>query len=307
MKTFINILTAITLAYVPFPVFGDDALELQQNDGRSQVSSFYKLQDLEEELKSIRSDVDDMRRDITELKQIRTLVTDLSGAINQLEAKLTIEDDSGSELATVLRDFNLKLSELESRVTLLDGDLRKKLDILVNTLSSEIERSAETSANNLATPSIIESPKNDTDGVEGAPSLSNVQEATAYYKYAKELYDAGNFAAAKDLFDRLYAKYPEELSSKTGRYWSARAQIAMTSVQSQEAVNILLELLPRLYSDKHNKQCETVLLLGTTYMERDSKDAAKKYLEEALSICMSENDKLNSDRAKSRLRELERR
>ena len=103
MKTFINILIVITLAYVPFSVFGQDALEMQQNDGRSRVSSFYKLQDLEEELKSIRSDVDDMRRDITELKQIRTLVTDLSGAINQLEAKLTIEDDSGSELAAVLR------------------------------------------------------------------------------------------------------------------------------------------------------------------------------------------------------------
>jgi len=218
MKTFINMLTVIILAYVPFPVFGDDALEMQQNDGRSQVSSFYKLQDLEEELKSIRSDVDDMRRDITELKQIRTLVTDLSGAINQLEAKLMIEDDSGSELATVLREFNLKLSELESRVTLLDGDLRKKLDILVNTLSSEIERNVETSANNSATPLMIESPKNATTEVEGAPSLENEGEIKAYYDYAYARFKAGDFANAKILFDNLYAKYPGDLFAKSVRY-----------------------------------------------------------------------------------------
>ena len=303
MKTFINILTVITLAYVPFPVFGDEALEIQPNDGRSEVSSFYKLQHLEEELKSIRSDVDDMRRDITELKQIRALVTDLSESINALEAKLTIEGDTGSELATVLREFNLKLSELEGRVTLLDGDLRKKLDILVNTLSSEIERNAETSPNNSATPPMIESPKNDTDGVEGAPSLENEGEIEAYYDYAYSLFKAGDFANAKILFDNLYAKYPGNLFAKSGRYRSAEAQIKLTSPSSQEAADILLSLLPHL--DKHNKQCATVLLLGTTYMELGSKNIARNYLDDALSVCAG--DKGNLSLARKRLLELERR
>ena len=303
MKTFINILTVITLVYVPFPIFGDDALEMQQNDGRSEISGFYKLQHMEEELKSIRSDVDDMRRDITELKQIRALVTDLSGTINQLEAKLTIKDDSGSELATVLREFNLKLSELESRVTLLDGDLRKKLDILVNTLSSEIERNVETSANNSATPLMIESPKNATTEVEGAPSLENEGEIKAYYDYAYARFKAGDFANAKILFDNLYAKYPGNLFAKSGRYRSAEAQIKLTSPSSQEAADILLALLPHL--DKHNKQCATVLLLGTTYMELGSKNIARNYLDDALSVCAG--DKGNLSLARKRLLELERR
>ena len=303
MKTFINILTLITLAYVPLPIFGDDELEVERHDGWSGVSSFYKLQHLEEELNSIRSDVDDMRRDITELKQIRALVTDLSGTINQLEAKLTIKDDSGSELAKVLREFNLKLSELESRVTLLDGDLRKKLDILVNTLSSEIERNLETSANNSATPSMIEGPKNATAEVEGAPSLENEGEIKAYYDYAFDRFKAGDFAVAKILFDNLYTKYPGNLFAKSGRYRSAEAQIKLTSPSSQEAADILLALLPHL--DKHNKQCATVLLLGTTYMEQGSKNIAKNYLDEALSVCAG--DAGNLSRARKRLLELERR
>ena len=303
MRNFINILILITLAYVPLPVFGDDGLEVERHDGWSEVSSFYKLQHLEEELKAIRSDVDDMRRDITELKQIRTLVTDLSGRINQLEAKLTIKDDSGSELARVLREFNLKLSELESRVTLLDGDLRKKLDILVNTLSSEIERNLETSANNSATPSMIEGPKNATAEVEGAPSLENEGEIKAYYDYAYARFNAGDFAAAKILFDNLYTKYPGNLFAKSGRYRSAEAQIKLTSPSSREAADILLALLPHL--DKHNKQCATVLLLGTTYMEQGSKNIAKNYLDEALSVCAGDTGNLS--RARKRLLELERR
>ncbi|MDA1332311.1 MAG: hypothetical protein O3A65_07520 [Proteobacteria bacterium] len=137
------------------------------------------------------------------------------------------------------------------------------------------------------------------------PPLGDENDAKAFYEYAKnKLFDKGSYKEAINLFYALNEKFPDNQYAKSGMYWAAIG-LNKEPGQSQQALTVLTQLLPRLKN--HNKHCAAMLEAGIIHVERGECSAAGKYLIEAEKICSSDQEATNQMLAQIRLAELKRR
>jgi TolA-binding protein len=291
-----------TLYFIILPVtFAQEAPSTTlKSDDDSGMTEFYELQQMDEELRALRGDFDSISKRLTEIESAQKLIHDLLLKVSTIEEQIQIDDGSQSNLANIIRDLKSELSQLTSKVNLLDADIRKSLEVLAGDLISDDTSSAQVeNADNPAEPVNVPVTANPS-----LPPLSDEKrDVKKFYEYAKELYDNGSYREAIQLFGALNEAFPESQYAKSGLYWSAKA-LKNNDYKSLEALNLLRELVPRLKN--HNKHCVATLDAGTIHLERRECADAKKYLIDAKEICARDVAVNNRSLPQKRLKEYRR-
>ena len=251
---------------------------------------------MDEEIRSLRGELDLVKRRLVDLEKVQQLVRDLMQKVSLIEAQIRVGDGSSS-LASVTDGLKIDLDLVASKVDSLDVDIRKSLEALAGDLSGEPvsliqpERSAVRKATSSVNPPALADEKKDVK---------------SFYSYAKNAYDNKRYDEAIELFGLLNNAFPENQYSQSGMYWTAMA-LKDGDYRSEEALSILKSLLPRLQKT-HNKRCEVALEAALISLERKQCKVAKKFLTDAsVDYC---NKKLHSSKwlkVQTRLQEVNRR
>ena len=85
---------------------------------------------MDEELRTLRGDIDNISKRLGEIESAQQLIHDLLLRVSNIEEQIQIGDGSQSNLANVLGRLRLDLSQLTSKVNLLDADIRRSLEVL---------------------------------------------------------------------------------------------------------------------------------------------------------------------------------
>ena len=291
----IFIFTALSVSFAPLTL-GQERIEQAISEPKADVTDFYQRQKMDEEIRSLRGELDLVKRRLVDLEKVQQLVRDLMQKVSRIEAQIRIGDGSSS-LASVTDGLKIDLDLVASKVDSLDVDIRKSLEALAGDLSGEPvsliqpERSAVRKATSSENPPALADEKKDVK---------------SFYSYAKNAYDNKRYDEAIELFGLLNNAFPENQYSQSGMYWTAMA-LKDGDYRSEEALSILKSLLPRLQKT-HNKRCEVALEAALISLERKQCKVAKKFLTDAsVDYC---NKKLHSSKwlkVQTRLQEVNRR
>ena len=291
----IFIFTALSVSFAPLTL-GQERIEQAISEPKADVTDFYQRQKMDEEIRSLRGELDLVKRRLVDLEKAQQLVRDLMQKVSRIEAQIRIGDGSSS-LVSVTDGLKIDLDLVASKVDSLDVDIRKSLEALAGDLSGEPvsliqpERSAVRKATSSVNPPALADEKKDVK---------------SFYSYAKNAYDNKRYDEAIELFGLLNNAFPENQYSQSGMYWTAMA-LKDSDYRSEEALSILKSLLPRLQKT-HNKRCEVALEAALISLERKQCKVAKKFLTDAsVDYC---NKKLHSSKwlkVQTRLQEVNRR
>ena len=291
----IFIFTALSVSFAPLTL-GQERIEQAISEPKADVTDFYQRQKMDEEIRSLRGELDLVKRRLVDLEKVQQLVRDLMQKVSRIEAQIRVGDGSAS-LASVTDGLKIDLDLVASKVDSLDVDIRKSLEALAGDLSGEPvsliqpERSAVRKATSSVNPPALADEKKDVK---------------SFYRYAKNAYDNKRYDEAIELFGLLNNAFPENQYSQSGMYWTAMA-LKDSDYRSEEAMSILKSLLPRL-QNTHNKRCEVALEAALISLERKQCKVAKKFLTDAsVDYC---NKKLHSSKwlkVQTRLQEVNRR
>ena len=295
------VLALVTLlsCCVPF-AFGQESPDSVVESAReTDVTDFYQRQRMDEELRALRGDLDQVNKRLTELEEAQHLIQGLALKVSKIQGQIQIGDSSQTTLNDAFEALKGDINQLASKVNLLDSDIRRNLEFLVEGLPP----SAVT----------IDQPSRATEDIKplktpidsNAPSLSDEKkDAKIFYEYAKKLFDSGSYKEATGLFYSLKEAFPDNQYAKSGMYWVA-VGLTKSDYQSQEALTVLTQLLPGLKS--HNKHCAALLDAGMIHLERGECGAAENHLIEAGKICGDDRAANNRTLPQTRLKELKRR
>ena len=291
----IFIFTALSVSFVPLTL-GQERIEQAISEPKADVTDFYQRQKMDEEIRSLRGELDFVKRRLLEVEEAQQLVRELMKKVSRIEAQIRVGDGSSS-LVSVTDGLKIELDLVASKVNSLDIDIRKSLEALAGDLSGEPvsliqpERSAVRKATSSVNPPALADEKKDVK---------------SFYSYAKNAYDSKRYDEAIELFGLLNNAFPENQYSQSGMYWTAMA-LKDGDYRSEEALSILKSLLPRLQKT-HNKRCEVALEAALISLERKQCKVAKKFLTDAsVDYC---NKKLHSSKwlkVQTRLQEVNRR
>jgi len=272
----------------------EDTLKSDQHSG---IPDFYERQKMDEELRALRGDLDEISKRLTDLESAQDLIHKLMLKVSEIEGQLQIDDGSQSKLAIALDGLKRDLNQLALKVNLLDTDIRKSLEALAGDLSTDYltlpqARSSDKPTKAVNTPALSD---------RAAPALvDEKKDVKIFYEHAKGLYDKGSYNESIELFRMLNEKFPENQYTKSGLYWSAKA-LTKSDYKSSEALRVLRTLVPRLKN--HNKECVATLDAGTIHLERRECADAKQYLIEAKKICARDPTVNNQSLPQKRLTE----
>ena len=291
----ILIFTILSVSYASLTL-GQERIEQAISEPKVEVTDFYQRQKMDEEIRSLRGELDFVKRRLLEVEEAQQLVRELMKKVSRIEAQIRVGDGSSS-LVSVTDGLKMELDLVASKVNSLDVDIRKSLEALAGGLSEEPvsliqpERSAVRKATSSVNPPALADEKKDVK---------------SFYSYAKNAYDSGRYDEAIELFSLLNNEFPENQYSQSGMYWTAMA-LKDSDYRSEEALSILKSLLPRLQKT-HNKRCEVALEAALISLERKQCKVAKKFLTDAsVDYC---NKKLHSSKwlkVQTRLQEVNRR
>ena len=293
----ILIFTILSVSYASL-THGQERIEQAISEPKVEVTDFYQRQKMDEEIRSLRGELDFVKRRLLEVEEAQQLVRELMKKVSRIEAQIRVGDGSSS-LVSVTDGLKIELDLVASKVNSLDIDIRKSLEALAGDLSEEPvsliqpERSAVRKATSSVNPPALADEKKDVK---------------SFYSYAKNVYDSGRYDEAIELFSLLNNEFPENQYSQSGMYWTAMAlKLKDGDYRSEEALSILKSLLPRLQKT-HNKRCEVALEAALISLERKQCKVAKKFLTDAsVDYC---NKKLHSSKwlkVQTRLQEVNRR
>ena len=295
------VLALVTLlsCCVPF-AFGQESPDSVVESAReADVTDFYQRQRMDEELRALRGDLDQVNKRLTELEEAQHLIQGLALKVSKIQGQIQIGDSSQTTLNDAFEALKRDINQLASKVNLLDSDIRRNLEVLVEGLSP----SAATIDQPSRATEDIKTLKTSIDS--NAPSLSDEKkDAKIFYEYAKKLFDSGSYKEATGLFYALKGAFPDNQYAKSGMYWAAKG-LTKSDYQSQEALTVLTQLLPGLKN--HNKHCVALLDAGTIHLERGECGAAENHLIEAVKICVDDQVANNRTSSQTRLKELKRR
>ncbi len=272
-----------------------------KSDKDSGMTEFYERQQMDEELRTLRGDIDNISKRLGEIESAQQLIHDLLLRVSNIEEQIQIGDGSQSNLANVLGRLRLDLSQLTSKVNLLDADIRRSLEVLAGDFLS-LDDTTVPQSESVDKPDKAVNDPVPTDGA-APPLIDEKKDAKIFYEYAKGFYNKGGYGDAIQLFKALNRAFPDSQYAKSGMYWSAKA-LTKSDYKSLEALNVLKELIPRLKN--HNKQCAATLDAGTIQLERRECADAKKYLIDAKRICARDAVRNIRSLPQKRLKEHER-
>lgn len=284
---------------MPFALGQESPDSVADSERNKEVADFYQRQQMDEELRALRGDLDQISRRLTNLEDAQNLIRELALKVSKMQDQMQIGDNSQTTLNDEFEGLKVNIDQLASKVNLLDSDIRRNLEILVEGLSPSV---AKSDAPSRAAGDIKPI---DTFIDSDAPALRDEKkDARIFYDYAKVLFNKGSYKKSINLFYALNQTFPDNPYAKSGMYWAAKGLIK-GDYQSQEALTVLTQLLPRLKN--HNKHCAATLDAGVIHLERGECSSAKNYLIEAVKICSDDPVDNNRTLPEKRLKELKRR
>ncbi|MDG1163687.1 MAG: tetratricopeptide repeat protein, partial [Burkholderiales bacterium] len=203
----IFIFTALSVSFVPLTL-GQERIEQAISEPKADVADFYQRQKMDEEIRSLRGELDLVKRRLVDLEKVQQLIRDLMQKVSRIEAQIRVGDGSSS-LASVTDGLKRDLDLVASKVDSLDVDIRKSLEALAGDLSEEPvsliqpERSAVRKATSSVNPPALADEKKDVK---------------SFYSYAKNAYDSKRYDEAIELFGLLNNAFPENQYSQSGMY-----------------------------------------------------------------------------------------
>ena len=131
----ILIFTVLSVSFVPLTL-GQERVEQAISEPKADVTDFYQRQKMDEEIRSLRGELDLVKRRLVDLEKVQQLVRDLMQKVSLIEAQIRVGDGSAS-LASVTDSLKIDLDLVASKVDSLDVDIRKSLEALAGDLSGE--------------------------------------------------------------------------------------------------------------------------------------------------------------------------
>ena len=95
----IFIFAALSVSFAPLTL-GQERIEQAISEPKADVTDFYQRQKMDEEIRSLRGELDLVKRRLVDLEKVQQLVRDLMQKVSLIEAQIRVCDGSAS-LASV--------------------------------------------------------------------------------------------------------------------------------------------------------------------------------------------------------------
>ncbi|MDA1331983.1 MAG: hypothetical protein O3A65_05800, partial [Proteobacteria bacterium] len=194
----LNIVRLLVLAFlwlwsccVPFALGQERPEAPLESERETAVTDFYQRQKMDEDLRALRGDLEQIKRRLTNLDDAQQLIQELALKVSTIQGQIQKGDSSLITLNEAFEGFKGDINQLASKVDLLDSDIRRNLEVLVEGLSPPL---AEGDQPPRATKDI----KPLEISIDSAPPpLSDENDVKAFYDYAKnKLFDKGSYKEA---------------------------------------------------------------------------------------------------------------